>query len=226
MSERTKSQQTGVIGFFEPQNLDLPAPWISSAGSPALKKQSILIVGGGSNCGRFATQLAALAGFGTIVVVGGDETQLKSFGATHVIDRHGGHDKVLRDIRGIVSDDLIYAFDAINNPPQQHLAINALSGSKQGTLARLTHSRGVLDESLIHEKSKGYVLKNVIGVSNLKPDVVKPFWTSVSQFLVEGKIKPLEYVVHKGLDVEKVNEVLDRYGKGERVVQTHFHVER
>lgn len=156
--------------------------------------------------------------------MGGDETQLKSFGATHVIDRHGGHDKVLASIRDVVGDDLVYAFDAYNNPPQQHLAVNALSNSKRGVLARLTHSRGVLDETLIHQKGKGYELKNVIGASTLNPEVVKPFWENVSRLLAEGKIKPLEYVVHEGLDVGKVNEVLDAYRDGKKVVQTHFHV--
>ncbi|KAH7385154.1 putative alcohol dehydrogenase [Phaeosphaeria sp. MPI-PUGE-AT-0046c] len=216
----------GVVGFFDPQNLGLPAPWSPHADLTALKDSAVLIVGGGSNCGRFATQLASLAGFGTIVVVGGNDVQLKGFGATHIIDRYGGDDKILQSIRNIVHDDLVYAFDAYNNPPQQHLAINALSNSKRGVLARLTYSRGVLNESLIHEKKKGYELKNVVGISSFKPDTVRPFWKSVSQLLGQGKIKHLEYVAHEGLDVVKVNQVLDSYREGERVVQTHFHVSK
>lgn len=82
----------------------------------------------------------------------------------------------------------------------------------------------MLNESLIHEKEKGYELKNVIGASNSKPEVVKPFWSNVAQLLTEGKIKPLDYVTHEGLDVGKVNSVLDGYRDGARIVQTHFHV--
>jgi NADPH2:quinone reductase len=34
----------------------------------------------------------------------------------------------------------------------------------------------------------------------------------------------LEFVSVQGLDVDKVNEVLDAYRDGKRVVQTHFRV--
>ncbi|KAF5866573.1 hypothetical protein ETB97_011458 [Aspergillus alliaceus] len=44
----------------------------------------------GSNYGRCGVQLAALIGFSRrIVVANGNETELKSYGATHVVDRHG-----------------------------------------------------------------------------------------------------------------------------------------
>ncbi len=48
-----------------------------------------LLLGGGSSCGKFAIQIAKLAGIGKIVSVGGSEQELKVFGATDVIDRHG-----------------------------------------------------------------------------------------------------------------------------------------
>jgi NADPH2:quinone reductase len=216
----------GIIAFFDTKDgLDLPAPWISASASvSSLTDSFILIVGGGSNCGRFATQLARLTGFGTIVVVGGNESELISFGATHVVERHGGHDTVLERIRAIAGDDLIYAFDAYNAPNEQHLAINALSNLKQGKLARLVWSRGSVQEDMIREKAKGYELKNVLGISHLKPDVATPFWQHATEYLALGKIKPLEFVSVQGLDVDKVNEVLDAYRDGKRVVQTHFRV--
>ena len=46
----------------------------------------------------------------------------------------------------------------------------------------------------------------------------------VSGFLENGQIKPLDYVVKKGLDAGVVNEVLDAYKDGERVARTHIHV--
>jgi NADPH2:quinone reductase len=157
-------------------------------------------------------------------VIGGQEEELKSFGATHIIDRHGSHDTVVQQIRDIIGDELIYAFDAINGPPNHHLAINALSHSKRGKLARIVHSRGVLDESRIHPKSAGYELKNISGISSLKPAVAIPFWKNIEKYLVQGSIKPLKYAVHKGLDAQAVNDVLDCYQDGKVVAQTHFHI--
>jgi NADPH2:quinone reductase len=202
----------------------LPAPWNTELDYSPLKDSQILIVGGGSNCGRFATQLASLAGFGTIIVVGGQEEELKTFGATHIIDRHGGQYVIVQQIRDVAGDELMYAFDAINGPPNHHLAINALSSSKRGKLARIVHSRGVLDESSIHPKKAGYELKNISGISSLKPGVAIPFWKNVERYLVQGDIRPSKYAIHRGLDAQAVNEVLDRYRDGKVVAQTHFHI--
>ncbi|KAF2439776.1 NAD(P)-binding protein [Karstenula rhodostoma CBS 690.94] len=215
----------GLVGFFDKEHgLDLPSPWNSTESRSHLANSSILIIGGGSNCGRFATQLANLAGLGTIVVVGGKKEELRRYGATHVVDRHGGDDAVLQRVRDIVGDDLVYAFDAVNLPAGQHLAINALSNSKQGTLARLVWSRGAVEESKLHPKQAGYVLKDTLGSSHYKPEIAIPFWKHIAGYLVENKIQPLAHVVEQGLDAAKVNEVLDRYRDGKAVTQTHFHL--
>jgi len=220
---RTNQCCVGVVALFDESGLGLPSPW-SNDKANTLSESKILIIGGGSNCGRFGTQLAKLAGFETVVVVGGDEEELKNFGATHVVDRHGDQEVVLQNIRNIVGDDLIYAFDAYNGPSGQHLAINALSNSRRGALARLVFSRGALDESKIHIKNAGYELKNVLGLSHMKPQVATSFWEHITEYMTQAKIKPLKYTVEWGLDAEKVNEVLDRYREGKAVNQVHFHL--
>ncbi|KAF2821548.1 putative alcohol dehydrogenase [Ophiobolus disseminans] len=215
----------GVIGFFDSEaGLAIPPPWSEDADPTTFSKSSILIIGGGSNCGRFATQLANLAGFKIIVVVGGKAAGLQKFGATHVVDRHGGHDIVLQRVRDIVGDDLLYAFDAYNGPDGQHLAINALSNLQRGKLARLVWSRGSVQEDKILPKQSGFELKNVLGISHFKPEAATPFWQHASEYLVLRKIKPLDFVTVQGLDAVKVNEVLDAYRDGKAVVQTHFRI--
>jgi NADPH2:quinone reductase len=67
-------------------------------------------------------------------------------------------------------------------------------------------------------------LKNVLGISQLKPDVVRPFWEGLEGYLLDGSVVPLKYQVIDGLDADKVNELLDRYRDGKKVVQTHFRV--
>lgn len=210
-----------LVALFD--SLQIPAPW-----SPAAKKfdyasATLLVVGGGSNCGRFGVQLAKLAGIGTIVAVGGNEAELKSYGATHVIDRHGGYETVLARIRGVVGDDLIYAYDAINPPDGQLLGLNALSSHKKGALARLI-PRLPIDESKVLGKKAGFDVRDVFGVSSQHPELAGAFWSRVPGYLESGQIKPLAYVVKNGLTASNVNEVLDAYKDGKAVTKTHIHL--
>ncbi|KAL5333324.1 putative alcohol dehydrogenase [Aspergillus crustosus] len=203
--------------------LAIPAPWTAEASSFDYANTSLLIIGGGANCGQFGVQVARLAGIGTIVVVGGDETKLRSFGATHVIDRHGGDDKILSQIRDVVGDELVYAYDAVNPPTEQLLALNALSSTKKGTLARLL-PLGPVDESKVVGKKAGFEVKNVFGSSHVHPVLARALWERLPGLLEGAQIVPLEFVVREGLDADVVNGVFDAYGRGERVVRTHIHV--
>jgi NADPH:quinone reductase-like Zn-dependent oxidoreductase len=212
-----------VIAFFSPSLLGLPAPWYSAAPVSGQKDKTILILGGGSNCGKFGVQLAALAEFGRIVVVGGSETELKSYGATHVIDRHGTPSETVARIREVVGDDLLYAYDAINPLATQVIGINALSSTKKGKMARLLPI-GPIDESQVQKKKAGYELLDVLGLSHLHAELSKSFWEHLPRFLREGKIKPSAYKKVDGWGAEEVNKVLDAYRDGKKVAKTHFHL--
>lgn len=210
-----------LVAFFE--ELGIPAPWTSEAKSFNYGSAQILIMGGGSNTGKFGVQLAKLAGIGKIVVVGGKEAELIAFGATHVLDRHGGNDAVLKRIKAVVGDDLIYAFDTVNPPSGQVIAVNALSSHRKGILARLL-PLGPINESQIAGKKAGFEVKDVFGSSQAKPKLAKPFWEHLSGYLEDGQIKPLEFTVCKGLDANTVNEVLDAYRDGKSTRKTHVHL--
>ncbi|KAF3491689.1 putative alcohol zinc protein [Arthroderma uncinatum] len=204
-------------------SLAIPAPWSPGAKDFNYASTTLLIIGGGSNCGRFGVQLAKLAGIGKIVVVGGHETELMGLGASHVIDRHAARDIVLERIKEVVHDDLIYAFDAVSAPEDQVLAVNALSSYKRGTLARLLPD-GPIDGSKVSHKHAGFDVQNVFGVWQANPQLAKEFWKRLPSYLEAGRIKPLEYIVRHGLEAEYVNEVLDRYRNGEKVVKVHIHI--
>jgi NADPH2:quinone reductase len=79
-----------LISLFDASGLDIPAPWSSEANAFDYARTTLLILGGGSNCGRFGVQLAKLAGIGRIVVVGGSEEELQRWGVTHVLSKHWG----------------------------------------------------------------------------------------------------------------------------------------
>jgi NADPH:quinone reductase len=205
--------------FAEGRGLGIPPPWTEEAKTFDYAGTTVLIIGGGSSCGKFGVQLAKLAGFGRIVVVGGPEAELQSYGATHVLDRHGGDDVVLKRIKDVVGDDLQYVLDAVNLPPGQILGLNALSSTKKGKFARLVPRP--IDESKVLGKKAGFEVFDVFGSSQANPTLAYPFWERVPEFLSSGKIKPLKYIVVDGLTAENVNEVLDKYRDGANVVKTH-----
>ncbi|KAJ4390565.1 hypothetical protein N0V93_004161 [Gnomoniopsis smithogilvyi] len=211
-----------LVGLFS--TLEIPAPWTAKAKEFDYAGTTLLVIGGGSSCGKFGVQLAKLAGIGRIVVVTGSaEDELKQWGATHIISRHGGYDTVLGRIRDVVGDDLVYAYDAISPPEEQILALNALSSHKKGALARLLPT-GPVDESKVLGKKAGFDVRNVFGSSQMWPELAGEFWARVPEYLETGKIVPLGYVVQEGLDAGNVNEVLDAYRAGKAVTKTHIHL--
>ncbi|KAJ7323300.1 putative alcohol dehydrogenase [Mycena albidolilacea] len=209
-----------LVALFD--TLQIPTPWLPAAKDFDYAATVLLVVGGGSSCGKFGVQLAKLAGIGKIVVVGGNEAELKGFGATHVVDRHGGHDAVLGRVRDIVGDNLLYAYDAVNPPPDQLLALEALSGHKRGALARLL-PLGPVDETKVRDKKAGFDVRDVFGSSQAHPTLAAGFWARVPGLLETGQIKPLGYVVKQGLQAAHVNDVLDCYRDALPVMKTHIH---
>ena len=214
-----------AIGLFEENHgLGIPAPWTVEAGSFDYAHTTLLIIGGGSNCGRFAVQLAKLVGIGKIVVLGGKEEELKKWGATQVLDRHGGDEAVHSRIKKAVGDDLIYVFDAVNDTETLYVGINALSSTRKGRVARLLPTRPH-EAAKVTKKDDEYEVKDVYGIPHGQ-SLGKELWANISEYVKDGKIVPLKYEVADGvgLDAGKVNEVLDRYRDGKPVVQTHFRV--
>ena len=217
---------TAAVALFDPTCFDIPSPWSDDRHGFDYKSQSILIVGGGSNTGKFAIQLAALAGFGKIIVVAGlkGEQVAKSLGATHVVDRGKSLPTIVADVRKITGDNLIYALDTINAVDRQVLGVEALSNSKPGKFARLLPSGSIDETKLSSNKAAGFQTLDVFGASIARPDISIPLWEGLSGFVQEGKIKPLGYHVIKGLDVDAINETLDGYSNGSVSGQWQVHV--
>jgi NADPH2:quinone reductase len=183
--------------------LGLPAPWDTDK-APTDK---ILIVGGGSNCGKFAVQLAKLAKIPNIVVVGGDEALLHKLGATHVIDRHSSEDELVNQIRKAAGDDLSYAFDAVNLPEGLGLALRALSDNRPGKVARLLPVGTV-------ENTRGHELLDVLGLFLYRKPLCISLWERLTDYVGAGTISPTSFSVLEGLDADTVNAALDGYRDG------------
>ena len=211
-----------LVALFH--DLPIPAPWSPEAETFDYQKSTLLIIGGGSFAGRYATQLAKLAGIGRIVVVGGSQEVLEGYGATHVLDRHGTQDAVLESIRAIVGDDLIYAYDAVNMPAGQLLALNALSGHKKGYFTRLLPLP--IDHAKVLNKAAGFEVGNVLGISSERPELCREFWRRVPEYLEKKLLMPMQggYQVTSGLAADRVNDILDSFQDGGRVKHAHVHL--
>ncbi|CZR68864.1 related to zinc-binding dehydrogenase [Phialocephala subalpina] len=212
----------GFIALFSSSGLSLPPPFSPEAGSFNFTATTLLIVGGGSNTGRATIELARLAGIGRVIAVAGlhNEAELKARGASHVIDRHTAD--VLEQVRAITGDDLIYAIDTVNTGQEQELGVAALSNSKRGTLITLRRADGEFDPDRIGTKTAGYERRLVLGISPVHPEVTVGFWREVPAWLKDGKIKPSNYKVVKGLDANAINKALDSYRDG-KVAKTNIH---
>ena len=210
------------MAFFLPTGLGLPLPTTEATRSVDLQHEKLLIIGGGSNTGKFGIQLAKWAGIGQIIVVAAvhNEKRLKELGATAVIDRHSAD--VLGDIKGLVGDDLVYAYDTVNGGDGITLAIAALSDSKSGKVASLLP--GEPDSSKVGKKVKGFELEHILGSSWMYPEAASRFWKSLlPDWIDSGVVTPLEYKVVEDLNAAAVNATYDNYRDGKVQGKVHIH---
>lgn len=209
--------------LFNPAALGLPPPFNTAGKAPqSIAGNSIVIVGGGSNCGRYAVQFARLSGlFSTIVAIAGPKhaAALLSFGATHVVDRHSDESEVIFRTREIVGDDCLYVIDAVNH--EHTLGVGILSTSRKGKMATLCP--GEADLSRIEEKKAGFDKVFSSGASHNAPELARGFWGQLPGWLESGKVKALEWEVIQGLDVDAINAVWDGYRDGNSP-DKHVHV--
>ncbi|MCJ1402735.1 hypothetical protein MMC11_005956 [Xylographa trunciseda] len=213
--------------IFGAHGLALPFPFPPSPHhhdprpAPDYSTDAILIVGAGGNCGKNAVQLCALAGFGTIVATadGAKAAEIRRYGATHVVDRHAADAE--QQIRAVVGDELVFAFDAVNL--DHALGVACLSDSKRGTLACILP--GEVEAALFAHKTAGFEERFTQGQIHNQPALAAEFAHWLPVWLEQGKIRAVPWEVLEGLDPGKVNAVLDGYREGKAPPkQVHVHV--
>jgi NADPH:quinone reductase len=218
---------TSFFAMFSVQGLNLPFPDFGNKGDVDNSGVTLVIIGAGAATGKFALQLAKLAGIGRVIAIASksNETQLKSLGATIVIDRHQSIDEVDKEVRTIVGDDLTMVYDCIGGANGgQTLGARLLSNSKQGTLAVLVHA-GTVDESKIGDKREGYDRKFIICATKMFKDISVPFWNTLPKWIENTNLSPTTWQVVDGLDAGKINDLLDGYVQpGKIQLKPHVHI--
>ncbi|PNP55514.1 hypothetical protein THARTR1_04344 [Trichoderma harzianum] len=189
-----------------------------------LQEHPLAIVGGGSNCGKFAIQLAKWAGFGTIVAIASKARSdlLLELGATHVIDRTLSDKDIEAQVRSIVGDDLLHVCTAVK-APDLTLGASLLSNSKKGILVPLT--AGKVDDTRLN-KQAGYDLRRFLcrPHEDDRRELSTIFWKSFPELVEKGVFKPTSFQIVKGLDADKINDIIDEYGAGKNPTRPNVHV--
>jgi NADPH:quinone reductase len=184
-------------------------------------KEDFLVVGGGSQIGRLTVQFAKLMGFKSIVVVAGmgNEETLKKMGATHVVDRKLENAEAIKQIRGIVGNNLKYAFNTVSD--DKTIAVGSLSDKLETHLNNVLFA-DVKDKALAGEKQYRDTLS--LGQSMINPEAAHLFWDILPTWMKNGVLTVPIWTIIDGLDAVKAQKVMDKYSAGTAVADhTHIH---
>ncbi|KAM0522571.1 hypothetical protein ACHAPE_002163 [Trichoderma viride] len=216
---------TMYMALFDASTHGFPSPLTPAGKSFDYKNTPLVILGGGSNCGKFAIQIAKWAGFGTIVAIAGKTKAdyLVELGATHIIDRTLTDDQIESEVRNIVGDDLLHVCTAVL-AKDQTLGARLLSNSKKGTL--ITVTRGSVDDSRLRDKKAGYEVRPFFCRPDTEDQIelATLFWKHFPDLIEKEILRPTPYEVVDGLDANKINEILDAYGQSKGPTRPNIHV--
>ncbi|RAO71425.1 uncharacterized protein BHQ10_007437 [Talaromyces amestolkiae] len=219
---------TSFEALFHPENgFGFPAPLPKDQKSSSheanidLQAQTIVIIGGGSSVGRLGIQFARLASIGRIITVASirNEAELRTLGATHVVDRHDTQDSIAKKIHGIVPCDYItHVYDCVSWDPSLSLLI--VSRTKESTILTLhPFDLGITQEQGL-EKCQ---VRHLFGQNQFLRPMLKPFWENLPQWIEEGTLVTRRHRVIEGLDLVKIESALDDYRDGSAVLQAVVH---
>ena len=200
---------TSWAALFTSQGFKLPAPFSKEGKNFDYKGETVVIIGAGSNAGKFGIQLAKIAGIGTIVAVAGSANKdaLTKMGATHFVDRHANIAEQTLAITG--PEGATHVYDCANVTAEP--ALSLLSTTKPSLLRNLVPVQGEEGEKLKSQRPlcDAQMLHNVRDYVEPSPEV---FWAHVPKWLEEGKVLPTDFSVIEGLDkVEEINAAMDGY---------------
>ncbi|TEY54954.1 hypothetical protein BOTCAL_0234g00090 [Botryotinia calthae] len=203
-----------ALSFWSEKSFAFPAPWADDK-TFDVSSQAVVILGGGSSCGKFAVQVAKITGIGKIVVIASKSNtdELKSYGATHIVDRHGTDAEVKARVQEAVGDEIVYVYDPINT--DQLFAISLLSEKKRGKVVTLLHAKPY---------SGNFDLSQTSGLPQMHMEFSKEFFKLLPGWINSGEIKTLGFkVLDGGLDVDAFNKILDDHRDGRNPGKWHFH---
>ncbi|GBE88096.1 Zinc-type alcohol dehydrogenase-like protein [Sparassis crispa] len=181
---------TATLGLFnqdDPVNsAALFPPW-KEGGRGKYAGKPVVIFGGSTSVGQYVIQFAKLAGFSPIIATASlhNTELLKSYGATHVLDRRLSASDLITAVSHITSAPIQIVYDSVSLQDTQNVAYDVLAPG--GTMVV------VLDESV--DPSKKTPEKKIVNVfgnthvpQNHKTSV--SLYSQLTSLLEKGLIRP------------------------------------
>ncbi|CAL1717316.1 unnamed protein product [Somion occarium] len=189
----------GLTPFWYPEGQD------KYAGQP------ILIIGGSSSVGQYASQLAKLSGFSPVITTVSPQNYglAKALGATHVLNRNLSTKELLREVKKITAEPIQYVFNTIGSKPTQETSYGVLAPG--GTLIQVVAS--LLDQDkLVSEKKVLYIGGNF----HFPPNRLlgAGLYSRLTDLFESGVLKPNNVEVIPG-GLAAIPDALERLKKGE-----------
>nr|POE89924.1 zinc-type alcohol dehydrogenase-like protein [Quercus suber] len=205
---------TSWVALFTSLGFAWSAPFSTQTKSLDGQSQALVVIAAGSNVGKFAVQLAKLAGVGKIITVAGgaNEEQLLQMGATHFFDRHLPPQEIAAKVHNLTGDKgVTHIFDcysddfslartlAIGDHP---VDIRTLHPVQESEAAKFQQETPLANFKFMDDISGSLALEG------------GKFWQHLPDWLREGKILPTTFRVIEGLEkTDEINAALDDYAK-------------
>lgn len=201
-----------------------PFPSLEPGHRPNYSKESLVIIGAGSNVGKLAVQFASIRGIGKIIAVASisGSQELEKIGATHVVDRHSS--SIVKEVQAITGgpESVTRVYDCVNW--RYELAAAMVCKTHPSFIATLHPSQNIVEELTRLGKVK-CVSRFVSGARNNfeGSPAGDLFWDALGKWVREGKVRIQKYKTIEGLDGRRINDVLDSYRDGKPVLQAIVH---
>ena len=214
---------TSFAALFHSNGFGFPPP--TEAGestSKSLLSETILVIGGGSNVGKLAIQLAKLAGVGRIITIASaaNTETLQKLGATHIVDRHQTEELVAKQIQEIVGPDGVpKIYDCVSW--DYTFPISLLSPSKPSVLLTLHPCEAA--QEIVKGKGINSRVTFIFGTSDFLQPMTKSFWEALPGWIEKGFLAVSKYRVVEGFDLKLIEEGLDSYRDGKPVTPFIIH---
>jgi NADPH:quinone reductase len=212
---------TSFSALFHPLGFGIPPPFAPKADFDATS-ETILVIGGGSNVGKLALQYAKMVGIGQVIAIASasNEAELKRLGATHVIDRHLSPTEITEKIKEVTGEEGVSKiYDCVSW--DYTFALSLLSTTKPGIFLALHPVEEA--EKIAKETVLDVRVQFVLGNSGFMQPLTATYWEHLPEWVKQGKLEVGQYKVIEGLDLMKIEEGLDSYRDGGKVVPVVVH---
>ncbi|TFK23600.1 GroES-like protein [Coprinopsis marcescibilis] len=184
---------TAFLGLYSTTHLGFDATSVVNPEARGKYNGTPLIVNGGSSSvGKIVIQLAKASGFNPLITTASAKhaENLKSLGATHVIDRHAPVSSFVEEVRKITQSPIAHAYDAVGGNEIQSAIFELL-----GANGRFVYTAG-LNPQLEGRDNYSRVLSLRTVPDNIPS--LKTLWTNIASLISEGIIKPSKVEVLPG----------------------------